>query len=264
VRGITTANASTRTSTKNRLARWPAPAGWQLHYLATTGSTNDDARSLALAGAPERTIVLADEQSAGRGRLGRHWVAPPGSSLLLSIVLRRDLPSILLTALCSIAVVEAVEEVAGLASQIKWPNDVMIRGRKVAGILTEVVSREERAITIVGIGLNVNLDLSTEGLPSTATSLSSEAATQVDRIAVFDALLRRIDAYLHLDDEALGLQIRQRWEQLLWRRSQAVRVEQDGPTLYGVVEGLSATGALLLRAPDGELREVAVGDVGAV
>jgi len=208
--------------------------------------------------------VLSDEQSAGRGRLGRSWIAPPGSSLLLSIVLRREVPSILLTALCSVAIVEAVEDLTGLTSKIKWPNDVMIGARKACGILTEVLSRDERTTTVVGIGLNVNLDPSAEGLPSTATSLSAELGAEVDRAAMFGALLRRLDALLSLDDRSLERETRRRWEPLLWRRSQGVRVEQDGPTLYGVVVGLTPNDALLLRRPDGELLEVVVGDVEAV
>jgi BirA family transcriptional regulator, biotin operon repressor / biotin---[acetyl-CoA-carboxylase] ligase len=243
---------------------WSVPSGWTLHYLPTTGSTNDDARQLALAGCPDRTIVLADEQRSGRGRLGRHWVAPRGSSLLASIVLRRRLPSILLTALCSVATVEAIEEIAGLTSRIKWPNDVMIGARKVCGILTEVLSRDERTVAVVGIGLNVDLDPAEAGLSPSATSLSAELGRRVDRGAVLQSLLRQLDSYLDLDEHPLEAQIRARWEALLWRRHQAVRVEQDGPTLYGVVEGLSAAGALRLRSPDGELVEVAVGDVSSI
>src|SRR5438093_13314191 len=121
-----------------------APPGWILHYLPVTGSTNDDARRLALEGAPERTIVLADEQRAGRGRLGRGWIAPRGSGLLLSIVFERPIPSVALTAPCAIAIVDAIHDLTGLPPLIKWPNDLMIGARKVCGILTEVLRRDER------------------------------------------------------------------------------------------------------------------------
>ena len=229
-----------------------------------TGSTNDDARELALAGCPDRTIVVADEQRNGRGRLGRRWIAPPASSLLVSLILRRPVPSILLTALCSIAVVESIADLTGLVARIKWPNDVMLGGKKVCGILTDVLSRDDQPITVVGVGLNVNLIPTAAGLPSTAGSLSSELGRNVDRAALLEALLGRIDRHLKLADEGLRSKIWSRWEALLWRRRQAVRVEQDGPTLYGVVEGLSPSGALRLRAPDGELIEVSVGDVSSV
>lgn len=243
---------------------WQAPLEWTLHYLPLTGSTNDDARDLALAGCPDRTIVVTDEQRAGRGRLGRHWLAPRGSSLLASIVLRRRIPSVLLTALCSVAVVATIKQLTGLASRIKWPNDVMIDSRKVCGILTEVLSQNDQPITVVGIGLNVNFAPAAVGVPSTATSLSAELGAPVDRAVLLDTLLRRVDGYLALDDGAMQTAIHSEWEGLLWRRSQAVRVEQDGPTLYGVVEGLTDTGALRLRAPDGDLLEIAVGDVSSL
>ncbi len=232
--------------------------------MPITGSTNDDARALALDGCPDRTIILTDEQRAGRGRMGRHWVAPRGSSLLLSIVLRRRIPSISLTALCSLAVVDAINEVTGIAAQIKWPNDVMIGAKKVCGILTEVLSRDDRAITVVGVGLNVNLDPAAAGLPATGTSLSAEIGTHADRATMLEVLLHRLDRYLALDDETLRTQVGLRWESLLWRRTQAVRVEQEGPTLYGVVEGLTPSGALRLRGPNGEIVEVATGDVSSI
>ena len=235
-----------------------------MHYLPLTGSSNDDARALALAGCPERTIAVADEQRAGRGRLGRRWLAPPGSSILASIVLHRAVPSVLLTAMCSVAVVEAVNVTTGLAARIKWPNDVMIGDRKACGVLTEVLSQGDRAITVVGIGLNVNLALPAASLPPTATSLSAELGRPLDRRALLYEILGRIDRYLALDDAALGAAVWDRWQILLWRRKQAVRVQQDGPTLYGVIEGISSSGALRLRTPDGDLTEVAVGDVTAI
>ena len=235
-----------------------------LHYYPVTDSTNDDARRLALGGAPERTIVLADEQRAGRGRLGRRWIAPRGSSLLLSIIFERSVPSVALTALCAVAIVDAIQVVAGLQARIKWPNDVMIDAKKVCGVLTEVLSRDERTLTAVGVGLNVNLDPASAGLPPTATSLSAETGRPLDRSVILDAVLRNIDSSLVLDDQALESSVRGRWGELLWRRWQAVRVDQDGPTLYGVIEGLSPSGALQLRAPNGELLHVAVGDVGLI
>jgi BirA family biotin operon repressor/biotin-[acetyl-CoA-carboxylase] ligase len=244
--------------------RWVVPLEWTLHYVPTTGSTNDDARELALAGCADRTIVVADEQRNGRGRVGRRWVAPRSSSLLVSLVLRRPIPPVLLTALCSITLVDSIADLTGLVARIKWPNDVMLGDKKVCGILTEVLSRDDQPITVVGVGLNVNLIPTAAGLPSTAASLSSELGRRVDRAALLRTLLDRIDRHLELADEAMRSTIWRRWEALLWRRSQAVRVKQDGPTLYGVIEGLSPSGALRLRTPDGELNEVSVGDVSSV
>jgi len=239
---------------------WTLPHGWRLHYLPITGSTNDDARDLALAGSPERTVVLADEQRAGRGRLGRLWLAPRGSSLLFSIVLRRALEAIHCTAACSVAVTEAVEQITSLKPRIKWPNDVMVRDLKVCGVLTEVLTHGGRKAAIVGIGLNVNLDPEDAGLPATATSLAHECGTVLSRAAVLRAILERLDAYLALDDAALGATVQTRWESLLWRRWQEVQIDQSGASLSGVVEGLAPLGALRIRTAGGVV-EVAVGDV---
>jgi len=213
-----------------------------------------------LAGSPERTIVLADEQRAGRGRLGRRWLAPPRSSLLFSIVLRRSLEAIHCTAACSVAVAEAVEQVTSLEPRIKWPNDVMVRDLKVCGVLTEVLTHGGRHATIVGVGLNVNLDPEEAGLPPTATSLAHECGTVLSRADVLRAILERLDAYLALDDAALGPTVQARWESLLWRRWQEVRIDQIGALLSGVVEGLAPSGALRIRTAAGVV-EVAVGDV---
>jgi len=204
--------------------------------------------------------VLADEQRAGRGRLGRRWLAPPRSSLLFSIVLRRALEAIHCTAACSVAVTEAVQQVTSLEPRIKWPNDVMLRDLKVCGVLTEVLVHGGRKATIVGVGLNVNLDPEEAGLPTTATSLAHECGTELSRAGVLRAILERLDAYLALDDAALGPIVQARWESLLWRRWQEVRIDQGGASLSGVVEGLAPSGALLIRTAGGVV-EVAVGDV---
>lgn len=215
-----------------------------------------------LAGCPDRTVFLADEQLAGRGRQGRSWVAPPGSSLLFSLVLRRGLQPIHLTALCSVAVAEAVGASTSLLARIKWPNDVMIRDRKVCGILTEVVAGvRRRGAAIVGVGLNVNLDPAASGLPTTATSLSEEVHQPVPRAPLLEVILSRVDARLALDDTALVAQVDRAWEALLWRREQHVRVDQAGTTVAGVVEGLAPSGALRLRRPDGTVLEITVGDI---
>ena len=196
--------------------------------------------------------------------MGRRWVAPPGSSLLASIVLRRPIPSVLLTALCAVATAEVIDAATALPAKIKWPNDVMIHDKKVCGVLTEVLGQVDHPTTVVGIGVNVNLDPSTAGLPSAATSLSAEIGKELDRASLLRQLLGRADDYLTLDDASLQSVVWTRWEALLWRRGQAVRLQQEDLTLYGVVEGISSTGLLRLRNPKGELLEVAVGDLGGI
>jgi BirA family transcriptional regulator, biotin operon repressor / biotin---[acetyl-CoA-carboxylase] ligase len=240
---------------------WRTPRGWTLRYSPITGSTNDDAKAAVRVGVPDRTVFLADAQRQGRGRLDRVWVAPPGSSLLFSVVLQRDLPAIDLTVLCSVSVAEAIAENTGLPARIKWPNDVMLGDRKTCGILTEVVSHGGTPSAIVGIGLNVNLDPRAAGLPETATSLSHELGQSVSREAMLYAVLTYVGRRLALADAALLPALRAEWEALLWRRRQRIGVSQDGDVLHGIVEGLSASGALLLRQDDGRCIEVTVGDV---
>jgi BirA family transcriptional regulator, biotin operon repressor / biotin---[acetyl-CoA-carboxylase] ligase len=238
---------------------WPVPAGWSLRYLPVTGSTNDDAKRAARSGCPELTVFLADEQLRGRGRLGREWRAPAGGALLFSILLRRPVTPVLLTALCSVSVVEAITECTGLDPRIKWPNDVMLGERKVCGILSEVVADARRPITVVGIGLNVNLDPQAAGLPPMATSLSNHLGTSVRRGQLFAAIIRRIDDRFRQSMSAHADLIA-RWQELLWRRWQEVRIDQADQSLRGIVLGLSANGALRVQDERG-ITEILVGDV---
>lgn len=238
----------------------------QVVYQEETGSTNDDARSLAQSGAPEGTLVLADHQSRGRGRLNRSWTAPPGSSLLMSLVFRPDLPPAAvqgLTMACGVGVAEGVEAQTGLTVGLKWPNDILVDGLKVGGMLTEI-SLGARGIdfAIVGIGLNVNLhpgDLPDDLLVK-ANSLSAACGRPVSRLALLQEILRRIDARY----QALvgGHSPHRAWQQRLVTLGQRVRVTESGGAFKeGIAEGVDANGALLLRLDSGELCTVLAGDV---
>ena len=241
--------------------RWSVPPGWTLVYHEITGSTNDDARAAARVGARGRKVFLADEQSAGRGRYGRSWVAPASSCLLFSLLLKESLSPVDCTVVASVAVAETIAEETELPARIKWPNDVMIGQRKVCGILTEVVAFGDRMAIVVGIGLNVNLDLATAGLPATATSLAAELGRPVSRSLLFDLVLRRLDALLAIEPARLVPMVRARWESLLWRHSQLVRLSDGADVVEGTVEGLAASGALLLRLANGATREISTGEL---
>lgn len=245
-------------------ADWPVPPGWILHPVNITDSTNDDAKVAVRTGCPDRTVFLADEQRSGRGRLGRSWIAPAGSSLLVSVVLHRPLPPIALTAATSVAVAGAIRSITGRAAQVKWPNDVMVADRKVCGILTEVVLHEGCPRTIVGIGLNVNLDPAAAGLPPTATSLSAGAGRAFSRQELLTAILTRLDGCLAMTDAQFAPYVWHRWHELLWRRDQTIRVDQEGSSISGIVDGIGASGALLVRLADGSVVEITTGDVSAL
>jgi BirA family biotin operon repressor/biotin-[acetyl-CoA-carboxylase] ligase len=234
-------------------------------YLPETGSTNDVARDLAEAGAPDGTLVITDFQASGRGRLSRRWEAPPGSSLLMSLVFRPDLaPHQLqrLTMICSLAMADAIASVTGLSAGLKWPNDILLGEAKVGGILTEVGLTGERLdFCIVGIGLNVNLDAA--DLPAdllvSATSLSLAAGGPVARLPLLQAFLQRVDArYVALRG---GQSPHREWAERLVTLGHSVIVRSGGRTLEGMAEGVDRDGALTVRLVDGSLERVMAGDV---
>jgi BirA family transcriptional regulator, biotin operon repressor / biotin---[acetyl-CoA-carboxylase] ligase len=243
--------------------------GRHVLYLATAGSTNDEARRLAMAGAPDGTLVVADYQSAGRGRLDRRWEAPPGSSLLLSLLFR---PALALervqqlTMLCGLATAEAIEAETGLAAGCKWPNDLVINERKVAGILTELeLSGERLAYVVVGIGLNVNLDPAVLPGPllARATSLAAELGRPVTRLPLLLALLARVETrYQALSAGTADLH--REWASRLVTLGRPVTVADGETEWMGMAEGVDNDGALLVRPPGGEPRRVVAGDVRVV
>jgi len=240
--------------------------GRELLYLSETGSTNDQARRLAGEGAPDGTLVIADYQTAGRGRHARRWSAPPASSLLLSIVFRPALtpervPQ--LTMLCSLAAAEAVEDETGLHVAVKWPNDLLLGDGKLGGILSEVELAGDRLLyAVVGLGLNVNLDPASLPGPllMPAASLSAELGRPVSRLALLVRIMQRIEErYLRLGAGDAGLP--QEWAGRLVTIGQIVTIAEGGAPWQGRAESVDADGALLVRRPDGELVRGIAGDV---
>jgi BirA family biotin operon repressor/biotin-[acetyl-CoA-carboxylase] ligase len=215
----------------------------RLHLRATT-STNDRARDLAQAGAPHGTLVTAAEQTAGRGRQGRTWTAPSGSALLLSVVLR-DPPALL-----PLAAALAVAEVAGAGAQIKWPNDVLLDGRKVAGVLAE--GRPQDGWAVLGVGLNVALridDLPPE-LHDTAGTLGLEPA---DLEPTLERLLAALERTLALSEAALLEAYRAR-DALRGR-------EVSWTTGRGRAAGIDGEGRLVIELPEGGRTALSAGEV---
>jgi BirA family biotin operon repressor/biotin-[acetyl-CoA-carboxylase] ligase len=239
--------------------------GQNVVYLPETGSTNDEARRLAEAGAPEGTLVITDHQTAGRGRLNRRWEAPPGCCLLMSLLFRPELAAYQiprLTMVCGLALAEAIESETRLAVGLKWPNDVLIEGAKVAGMLTEVGWSGSRLdYVVVGMGLNANLD--PERLPGDllmpATSLSRALGRPVGRLPLLHSFLRAVERrYLALKG---GHSPHVEWAGRLVTLGKPVTVSGAGAVLSGVAEGVTADGALLIKLPDGSLETVLAGDV---
>ncbi len=238
-----------------------------VHYSASVGSTNAEAKQLAAAGAPAGTLVIADEQTAGKGRMGRHWLAPPNTCLLMSLVFRPALaPQEVhrLTMLCSLAAAEAIEAQTGLAIGIKWPNDLIVPRtppyRKLAGLLTET-SFTGRALeyAVVGMGINVNVDPATLGPVLTpATSLMTELGRPVDRLELLAAILQRIEDRLPVLSAG---QLHQDWSGRLVTLGQSVTATTPEKQMHGLAEAVDQDGALLLRDLAGNLQRISVGDV---
>lgn len=248
--------------------------GEHLLYWPEVESTNTLAMHLAHERPEEGLVVLADSQTAGKGRQGRHWVDTPGYHVLSSTLLRPLFPPHLLVMIASLAVVEAIEHVCGVQANIKWPNDILIGDRKVCGILIET-SHDTRGqlLAVLGIGINVNGRLQGRveqkgrevELATIATTLEVACGHAVSRENVIAELLVEIEKqYLLLQEEAtqpppaapldgpVARLIRERWQHSLSTLGRTITVHQGDKVIEGVAEAVDETGTLLLRRPTGE------------
>jgi len=241
--------------------------GRRILALQETGSTNQVAMELAAEGAPEGTVVVAEAQTRGKGRFGRTWASPAGLGIYTSIVLRPPIPSDrvpIITLIAGVAVAEAIREATGLAVSLKWPNDVLIRGRKAAGILAELDAEAEVVrYVVVGIGINVNQAL--EDFPlelrESASSLKIGLGHEIHRTVLAQCLFEKMETwYLRFLREG-STPILQRFEDLCINLSQEVRVRSEEGLLEGLATGIDPEGALLLRLQDGSLVRVLAGEV---
>lgn len=251
-----------------------APSGplGRLDVVRETGSTNADLVAAALrdpAEWPDLSVLAADSQTAGRGRLGRSWTTPPGSALAVSVLVHppwRTSTWSWLPLLAGLAVVEAVGSAAGLDAGLKWPNDVLVtvdgERRKVCGVLTEVVPASAGPAVVVGLGLNVSQTLDELTFPS-ATSLALAGAATTDRDTLLRAVLRAFASrYLQWREDGVDAGLSARVREVCWTLGEPVLVTlPGGGVLEGLAEELDADGRLVVRSPDGELHPVAAGDV---
>ncbi len=233
-----------------------------LYLFQQIGSTNDQARQLADGGAPEGLLVVAEEQTGGRGRGGRRWLTPPGSALAVSVVLRPPLPAgqaARVTMLAGLAVCEAVELVAGVRADLKWPNDVLIGGRKTAGILVDSAFRGAvLEYAVLGIGLNVSWAPDDTQVEFPATCLEAAAGRSVDRLTLLRALLSALQTrYADLAGEQLFAD----WRARLTLLGAPVTVHTAAETLAGQALDVEPDGALLVQLTTGETRRLLAADV---
>ncbi len=240
------------------------------HHHAELTSTNDEARRLAEEGAPEGTVVTADHQAAGRGRYGRPWHSRPGENVLLSVVLRPPWPARLaglLTMAGAVAAAETIESVAGVSAQIKWPNDVLIRGRKVSGMLLESAIDGDASspprFVILGIGVNVNQTQFPAGLRHTATSLLTEIGRTLDREEVVTGVLTSLETHYRSIGSDEGAALHRAFVARLVGVGQRVEIRFRGrqSVSEGRIVGVASDGALELELEDGRRDRFHAGEV---
>lgn len=246
----------------------PGLIGRSLTCLPETTSTNTVAFQLAEAGAAEGTVVTADAQRGGKGRLGRIWASPPGVNLYCSVVLRpavKPYQAPQLTFLSAVAVARAIEKTTALKPGIKWPNDVLLGSRKVAGLLNEM-SAETDAVNFVILGIGVNLNMTEPQFPpdlrTPATSLLIEQGCPVSRVQFAVEMLQELDQLYAGFLEYGFAPVRDEWQKRCNANGHEVEVTDGGTdAVRGMFSGIDSDGALLIRMPDGRIDRIVSGDV---
>jgi BirA family biotin operon repressor/biotin-[acetyl-CoA-carboxylase] ligase len=241
--------------------------GRKLHIYEEVDSTQSAAHALVGLGASEGTLVIAEEQTAGRGRMGRKWHSPRGKGIWMSLVLTPKIPLFYtpqLTLLTAVAVCRSIHKLCRVDIGIKWPNDLLIGGKKVCGILLEISGEDERLkYVIAGIGISVNLKLQDypEELLNVATSLAIESGSEVNRAAVIHAFLQEFEDLYELYHEQGFAPIRLLWEAHSVSLHRPIRVQTPKGPIEGFAESIDETGALTVTTVSGERHRVFSGDV---
>ena len=239
----------------------------EIRYFDQTDSTNLRAKAMAADGAPEGTLVIAEEQTQGRGRRGRNWFSPPGAGIYLSLIIRPDIlpqeaPRFAL--LTAAAVAEAVREITMIETRIKWPNDILIGGRKLGGILTEISMEMDKVeYMIIGLGLNVNL--AREDLPpdlrELGTSIRMELGRHLPRLPLVRRILERFEETYQEYQRQGFASIRKRWQTFTDMIGRTVAVDTMGGRLTGEVMDFDEDGYLVVREHNGVPVRIFSGDV---
>ena len=240
-------------------------AGKPVVYYPETDSTNIRIRHLGDEGAPHGTLAVADRQTAGRGRRGRTWESPGGSCIYMSILLRPDLapekaPMLTLVMACGVA--EGIMDCADVKVQIKWPNDIIVSGKKLAGILTEMSTQVDYINHVtVGVGINVNVQNFPEEI-QTATSLLSETGTQTKRAPVIAAVMKHFEEnykiFMQTEDMS-GLM--EKYSSLLVNQGREVLILEKDAEYKAYAEGINQKGELVVRREDGTVENICAGEV---
>lgn len=237
--------------------------GKKIYYFDAVSSTMDIAIELGMKDLPEGTVVLAETQTKGRGRMARDWFSPKYKGIYMSLILRpKILPNFtpILTLLSAVSICEAIKEITNLDSQIKWPNDILINNKKLGGILTELNAEMDISrFVIIGVGLNVNNDK--KALVEGATSLKEQEKENINRVSLTQEILRRIETnYLFFREEG-SQSIIEKWRNYSITLGKRVRIVCQKERLVGEALDIDVDGGLLVRGDSGLIEKIMAGDV---
>jgi len=241
--------------------------GKTIHHFDTLDSTNSKAYQLALEGAEEGEVVISESQEKGKGRLGRQWFSPPFLNLYLSVILRPKISphqASLITLMAAVATADAIREFSGLLPLIKWPNDILLRDRKVAGLLNEIHSEIDRIhFVILGIGVNLNTDENTfsKEIRAVSTSLKIEMGQTISRKVFLQFFLQELERWYSIFRNEGGAVILKAWRDRAHIKGRRVKITSFGETLAGTAINVDSDGALILETEDGKRKRVVAGDI---
>lgn len=237
--------------------------GKKIHYFESVSTTMHEAMQLGLEGAPEGTLVLAESQTRGKGRLGRLWLSPKYKGIYLSLILRPEISpeqASILTLLAAVSICEAIKKIAGIDANIKWPNDILIGNKKLGGILTELSAEMDKvSFVTIGIGLNVNNDK--KSLISTATSLREHRKESINRVALLQEILRRIEENYLIFQKKGPRHIIEKWREHNITLGKMIKVYCHKEHITGQAIDIDIDGGLLVRKDSGFTEKVFSGDV---
>lgn len=241
--------------------------GRKIYLFNQVTSTNEVAFRLALKGEREGAVVLAETQTKGKGRMGRCWESPSGANIYCSLILRPQIPPSkmpLITLMTAVACAEAIGGCTGLMPVIKWPNDLLIRGKKLGGILTEAdMEMDAINFVVVGIGINVNMPVCTfpPSIRDTATSLQEELGREIAIIPLIQGVIQQLEQWYTRLGQGRGEEVRKRWQELAQIKGKMVNVSFMQDTIRGMALEIDEDGALLVETDNGTVKRIVAGDV---
>lgn len=235
----------------------------EIFYFDSLPSTMDKAMELGLKDAPEGSLVVAETQTKGRGRLGRHWVSPKYKGVYFSLLLRPKIipqQASVLTILIAVSAIEAIQKITGLSPSIKWPNDIMLNNKKLGGILLEM-NAETDLVKFVVIGVGVNVNSPKTSLAPNSTCLDEESALKVERVSLLQEILKQIESNYSAFSHEGAKNILERWRRASSTLHSRIKVSYQEESIEGEAVDIDVDGGLLVRNDSGFIEKVMAGDV---